>query len=228
MTSLGRSKPAMQIAMPKPSYGTPEVEYSLNLGAESDYSRAASPLPTEMPTPRAAAAGRQPVKKSERMRVSTAYDSHGNLKIAERGRREAVRDCGICDEPAVSPVRTACCGALFCQEHIEAWIYSPAATGRCPTCDKPCVLAHDVPTTTSESGSRTPSLSPSRSRSPSAAAAKAQRQTLSASVQTAQSVLLPGIPELTRVLCGVALLVLLALLSRRDSGDRVGILGSDY
>ncbi|KAJ7032551.1 hypothetical protein C8F04DRAFT_654608 [Mycena alexandri] len=56
----------------------------------------------------------------------------GNLKVVARGRQAAARDCGICEEPAVAPVRTLCCSALFCKQHIDSWIYGPAATGLCP------------------------------------------------------------------------------------------------
>ncbi|KAF7309306.1 RING-type domain-containing protein [Mycena indigotica] len=203
MASPRKAKKAMKLAMP--TYA-PEVEYSLNLGAESDYSRAATPQPSdgEGPVTRRRKAVDQSQSREQRMRLSTAYDEKGHLKIAERGRREALLDCGICDETAVDPVRTECCRALFCREHIDAWIYGPAATGLCPSCEKPCVVSHN---TSSSSPSRTPSLSPSRSRTPTRPATKLRpkyRQSL-----------VPGFPELMRVLCGIALLVLLGVLSRR-------------
>ncbi|KAJ7150755.1 hypothetical protein C8R46DRAFT_1124058 [Mycena filopes] len=35
-------------------------------------------------------------------------------------RKEAERDCGICFELAVAPVRTLCCSHLFCATHIAS------------------------------------------------------------------------------------------------------------
>ncbi|KAJ6492078.1 hypothetical protein C8R45DRAFT_1073458, partial [Mycena sanguinolenta] len=40
------------------------------------------------------------------------------------GRKAAARDCGICEEVAVEPVKTQCCGALFCREHIDELVTS--------------------------------------------------------------------------------------------------------
>ncbi|KAJ7110537.1 hypothetical protein C8R44DRAFT_985739 [Mycena epipterygia] len=54
---------------------------------------------------------------------------------------ESERDCGICFEPATSPVRTLCCAHLFCAEHIAQWLLVPAADGRCPACRAPCSFA---------------------------------------------------------------------------------------
>ncbi|KAJ7247402.1 hypothetical protein B0H12DRAFT_743011 [Mycena haematopus] len=51
--------------------------------------------------------------------------------------KEAERECGICFELAVSPVRTRCCAHLFCAEHIAAWLHGPASDGRCPACRAP-------------------------------------------------------------------------------------------
>ncbi|KAJ7249116.1 hypothetical protein B0H12DRAFT_707227 [Mycena haematopus] len=51
--------------------------------------------------------------------------------------KEAQRECGICFELAVSPVRTRCCAHLFCAEHIGAWLHGPASDGRCPACRAP-------------------------------------------------------------------------------------------
>ncbi|KAJ6484654.1 hypothetical protein C8R45DRAFT_998919 [Mycena sanguinolenta] len=42
--------------------------------------------------------------------------------------KEPERDCGICFELAVSPVRTLCCSHLFCAEHIMA-LTRPRAPG---------------------------------------------------------------------------------------------------
>ncbi|KAF7342649.1 hypothetical protein MSAN_02021900 [Mycena sanguinolenta] len=58
-------------------------------------------------------------------------------KSSARKRKEAERDCGICFEPAVSPVRTRCCAHLFCAEHITAWLHGPASDGCCPACRAP-------------------------------------------------------------------------------------------
>ncbi|KAJ7065596.1 hypothetical protein C8F01DRAFT_1249174 [Mycena amicta] len=228
-----KSKTTMKLAMPTCTSSSswrcgslihnaytdsPELEYTLNLGAESDYSRAPTPQPDTERQIGAALSRRTPT--GERMRLSTAYDAAGHLKIAERGRREAVRDCGICDQTAVVPVRTQCCGALFCKEHIDAWIYSPAATGLCPSCEKPCIVSHsDSQLSSSSSSPSSPSSrspSPSRSRTPTRT-----HQSLATKTKTKPKppqqiqTLLPGLPELARVLCGVALIFLLAVLSRQ-------------
>ncbi|KAJ7113324.1 hypothetical protein C8R43DRAFT_1039916 [Mycena crocata] len=99
------------------------------------------------------------------MRHSGAYDKAGRLKIAARAMMEARRDCGICEEVASPPVRTLCCGALFCRAHIDDWLHAPAATGLCPACAAPC----SVPAPPTNDGTRTPpssrAESPSRSSS---------------------------------------------------------------
>ncbi|KAJ7117193.1 hypothetical protein C8R43DRAFT_1037623 [Mycena crocata] len=167
----------MKIAMPE---YTPELEYTLDLGAESDLS---TPLPDQestsilgdntTPTQRDDVSPVLPRRRSwrsssqdqEKTRHSGAYDAAGHLKIAARARREAQKDCGICEEVASPPVRTLCCGALFCRAHIDDWLTAPAATGLCPACAAPCA----VPAAPSKDGTRTPpssrAESPSGSRS---------------------------------------------------------------
>ncbi|KAJ7657175.1 hypothetical protein DFH06DRAFT_458719 [Mycena polygramma] len=49
-------------------------------------------------------------------------------------------DCGICFEPALSPLRTPCCAQLFCTEHISAWIHGPISNSLCPVCRAPLSL----------------------------------------------------------------------------------------
>ncbi|KAF7358840.1 RING-type domain-containing protein [Mycena sanguinolenta] len=139
-------KPAgMRLALPDYS---PEVEYTLNLGAET--SRSATPLPSDSesspnisaksppsPSPVRTRSWRPEGVEREQKARSTAYDAAGNLKIAVRGRKAAANDCGICEEVAVEPVKTQCCGALFCRQHIDEWIYAPSADGRCPRMQSP-------------------------------------------------------------------------------------------
>ncbi|KAJ7088078.1 hypothetical protein B0H15DRAFT_801126 [Mycena belliarum] len=55
--------------------------------------------------------------------------------------KDAERDCGICFERAVAPVRTRCCSHLFCAEHIAAWLHGPHTDGRCPACRAPVPAA---------------------------------------------------------------------------------------
>ncbi|KAJ7203156.1 hypothetical protein GGX14DRAFT_652713 [Mycena pura] len=192
-------KPTLSIAT---TAEIPEVEYTLDLGAET------TPLGDDnAPVPPRTRSWRSSSHDRDKQR-STAYDAAGNLKIAARGRREAMRDCGICEEVAVKPVRTQCCGALFCKEHINAWIYGPAATGRCPSCEAPCILP--PPTDSSYDTDATLRMSvPPPSPSP---AQPYERDSHSLS---------PGYrsfrPELVRVLCGLALLLLLGLLNRRGA-----------
>ncbi|KAJ7133149.1 hypothetical protein C8R44DRAFT_730344 [Mycena epipterygia] len=68
--------------------------------------------------------------------------STSNLRRRSTQRdREAERDCGICFEPASSPVRTLCCAHLFCAEHIAQWLLGPDADARCPACRAACSFA---------------------------------------------------------------------------------------
>ncbi|KAJ6566756.1 hypothetical protein B0H19DRAFT_1138530 [Mycena capillaripes] len=134
-------KPTMKL--PIPEYN-PELEYTLNLGGES------TPLPSDVgPAAPRARDWRPAGHESEQKARSSAYDAAGNLKVAVRGRRAAAKDCGICQEVAVEPVRTQCCGALFCREHIDDWLFNPAATGLCPACNAPCLLPPSKPVTPS-------------------------------------------------------------------------------
>ncbi|KAJ7028374.1 hypothetical protein C8F04DRAFT_67712 [Mycena alexandri] len=91
-------------------------------------------------------------------------------RTVSTSRKEADRDCGICFELAVAPVRTLCCVHLFCAEHIAAWLDGPASDGLCPSCRAPSAsmglralghpaLMHLVPRTPPPSRSPTPSNS---------------------------------------------------------------------
>ncbi|KAJ7154973.1 hypothetical protein C8R43DRAFT_1235201 [Mycena crocata] len=99
---------------------TPELEYTLDLGAESGLS---TPLPEQStsilgdnstPTQREDTSPVLPRRRNwrsssqdpEKARHSGAYDAAGHLKIPARARREARKDCGICEEVASPPVRT--------------------------------------------------------------------------------------------------------------------------
>ncbi|KAJ6550188.1 hypothetical protein B0H19DRAFT_1160579 [Mycena capillaripes] len=120
---------------PPPKY-TPELEYTVDLGTEG----VDSTPPLDGAAPARTRSWRPTGQEREQKARSTAYDAAGNLKVAVRSRRAAERDCGICAQVAVEPVRTQCCDALFCKDHIDQWLRSPAATGLCPACDAPCVL----------------------------------------------------------------------------------------
>ncbi|KAF7354091.1 hypothetical protein MVEN_01096500 [Mycena venus] len=236
-------QPEMRLAMPE---YTPELEYTLDLGAESV---ATTPLLDNAPAPspvRTRSWRPDGVERDQKAR-STAYDSAGNLKIAVRGRRAAARDCGICEEVAVAPVRTQCCGSLFCKQHIDEWIYAPTADGRCPSCKAPCVLPPSRPL--SPSGQSNPisdniltdSLRRGRPRTPPTSRSHSQSHSPSPSVLTSRSSTLangidvdsavedvtvptkpkysrPGMDALVRLLSGlVAVLLLLGALSRRGT-----------
>ncbi|KAJ7142325.1 hypothetical protein C8R44DRAFT_760502 [Mycena epipterygia] len=105
-------KPPMSLAMP--TYN-PDLEYSLDLGAEGTPQPEVDENAPALPRTRSWRSSSHDKEKTR----SSAYDAAGNLKLAVRGRKEAQRDCGICEEVAVGPVRTECCGALFCRAHID-------------------------------------------------------------------------------------------------------------
>ncbi|KAJ7218673.1 hypothetical protein GGX14DRAFT_695748 [Mycena pura] len=106
-----------------------DVSYRLDLGSESRApSRATTPTPTPMPQPLLI---RRPIP-------SRAFcPPRSGLSTRKERSREAARDCAICFEPAVAPVRTRCCSQLFCGEHIAAWLDDPRADGCCPSCRAP-------------------------------------------------------------------------------------------
>ncbi|KAJ7896629.1 hypothetical protein B0H14DRAFT_3853562 [Mycena olivaceomarginata] len=130
---------------------TPELEYSVNLGAESGVSTPLlSPSLTALSDSSASLPENIVDDPPHRLahtnaQLASPYDAAGNLKVAARARKADARDCGICEEPAVSPVKTLCCGALFCRQHIDDWIYAPAADGCCPACKARCVLPASRP-----------------------------------------------------------------------------------
>ncbi|KAJ7084538.1 hypothetical protein B0H15DRAFT_385557 [Mycena belliarum] len=128
-----RPRPGMALSLPD------HVEYTLDLGAESGAeSGPATPTDAAPAAPRTRSW--RPADRADPKARSGAYDAAGRLKLTQRARVEAQRECAICAEAAAVPTRVLCCGALFCREHIEQWIYSPASTGLCPACDAPCVL----------------------------------------------------------------------------------------
>ncbi|KAJ6492082.1 hypothetical protein C8R45DRAFT_1212922 [Mycena sanguinolenta] len=253
-----KPKPAgMKLAMPE---YTPELEYTLNLGAE--ISRSTTPLPSDSesttnadvkpkppsPSPVRTRSWRPEGVEREQKARSTAYDAAGNLKIAVRGRKAAANDCGICEEVAVEPVKTQCCGALFCRQHIDEWIYAPTADGRCPACKAPCVLppsrplspasspsqyplpASNTPTpaerkdilgsTTSlrRSGTRTPPPSPLLSSPSSPLRASAVSPGVDVASVSSRKYTRPGMDALVRLLSGIAALLLLLGALSRRGG----------
>jgi hypothetical protein len=81
---------------------TPELEYTLNLGAEStpvtprlDNVDVGVDVGVSAPVPPRTRSWRPAGHEGEQKARSTAYDAAGNLKVAVRGRRAAARDCGI-------------------------------------------------------------------------------------------------------------------------------------
>ncbi|KAF8192254.1 hypothetical protein K438DRAFT_864604 [Mycena galopus ATCC 62051] len=228
-------KPGMKLSMPEYSPDTPELEYTLDLGAET--SRASTPLPpddTIGPSLVRTRSWRPEGVEREQKARSTAYDAAGNLKIAVRGRHAAERDCGICEEVAVAPVKTQCCGALFCRQHIDEWIYAPAADGRCPACKAPCVLPPSRPLSptnapaNAHSDMLTDSLHRRRPRTPPPSPPNEADESADSiplapgseiSAGTSRKYTRSGMDALVRLLSGLAaLLLLLGALSRRGGG----------
>ncbi|KAJ7738720.1 hypothetical protein B0H16DRAFT_89404 [Mycena metata] len=220
-------RPTMSLDMPEYS---PELEYTLNLGVESTplLDDISAPAPPRTRTWRSRSNEREQTSQKAR---SSAYDADGNLKIVARGRKAAARDCGICDESAVEPVRTLCCGALFCKQHIDDWIYGPAATGLCPACESPCVLPPSrspSPLLKTPLGTRprTPPASRSHSHPSSRSASPSQHPDIdttdveTASATQAPKYRRPGADGLVRLLSlGVAAVLLVGALSRRGGSQ---------
>ncbi|KAJ6550316.1 hypothetical protein B0H19DRAFT_1265152 [Mycena capillaripes] len=67
--------------------------------------------------------------------------------------KEAERECRICFELTVAPVRILCCAHLFCAEHISSWLHDPASDRHCPAGRAPAastgMLALGHPSTSS-------------------------------------------------------------------------------
>ncbi|CAK5262395.1 unnamed protein product [Mycena citricolor] len=157
----------MKLSMPQ---YTPELEYTIDLGAESSESRPITPVPQFREVTRKRN-WRSSSHERDQTHGSSAYDKEGHWKVAERGRLEALRDCGICEEVATEPLVTDCCGALFCREHINDWLYGPASSPLCPSCQKTCMVpaidsASSSSSLASHSADRNRTLSRSRSSSP--------------------------------------------------------------
>ncbi|KAJ7659571.1 hypothetical protein DFH06DRAFT_1472446 [Mycena polygramma] len=137
-------KPTMSLSMPE---YTPELEYSLDLGAEA--SAPTTPQLGGDAAPPRARNWRPADHEREQQARSTAYDSDGNLKVAMRGRRAAERDCGIwcCGNGG-----RACTDAVLRGVVLQgAYRRPPASTGLCPACDAPCVLPPSRPRSPSPS-----------------------------------------------------------------------------
>ncbi|KAJ7450155.1 hypothetical protein FB451DRAFT_1286288 [Mycena latifolia] len=228
----------------------PEEEYSLDLGAESTPidEIIAVPIPAA-PPPVPAAPPRTRSWRSSSHAADTAaarasaYDAAGNLKIAARGRAEAQRDCGICEGAAMDPVRTLCCGKVFCREHIEDWLYSPASTGLCPACAAPCILPGESGSPRAPPSSRVQSRAASPVRPVAPRRASGLRPSITSDpdvsilpdlepesadedaalrVRRAHPPLAPGPDSLVRALSVLGLLLLLAVLSWRGEERGVG------
>ncbi|KAJ7440205.1 hypothetical protein B0H11DRAFT_2099993 [Mycena galericulata] len=229
-----RSKPRTNMSLRMPAY-TPELEYSLDLGAETPPpdNTAASAAPPALPRTRSWRA----LNHASEKKRSGAYDEDGNLTVAARGRRAAERDCGICEEPATEPVRTQCCGALFCREHIHDWIYGPSASDICPACNALCVLppSDSASLATEKPRPRTPPSSRSHSPSPPSASSLSSTSTSNLTGDSPKLNYAPLTPptkalprsllsneSLVRVLSVLGLLLLLGLLSQRGGGAERG------
>ncbi|KAF7342419.1 hypothetical protein MVEN_01830900 [Mycena venus] len=101
--------------------------YRLDLGSGAADRSSACPTRTPTPTPSHI---RRPIP-------CRPFRPPRNKAASAQSRREAERECGICFELAVSPVRALCCAHLFCAEHISAWLHGPASDGLCPACRAP-------------------------------------------------------------------------------------------
>ncbi|KAJ6595045.1 hypothetical protein DFH09DRAFT_158304 [Mycena vulgaris] len=84
------------------------MQYTLNLGADSDCGSACPTPPRQLPP------------KAPRFDLAVHRPQEG--------------DCGICLERAVNPVRPRCCSRVFCAEHIAAWLDSAVSSSTCPAC----------------------------------------------------------------------------------------------
>ncbi|KAJ6533291.1 hypothetical protein DFH09DRAFT_1406803 [Mycena vulgaris] len=143
-------------SIPEESYfaAQDDVEYTLDLGSGVADSACATPLPSQIKRP-------------------IPYRAFRPTRSAASPAKEAERDCGICFELAVAPVRTLCCAHLFCAEHIAAWLHGPRSDGLCPACRAPAgpgllalghpALMHLVPRAPPPSRSPSPAASDSDS-----------------------------------------------------------------
>ncbi|KAJ7686030.1 hypothetical protein B0H17DRAFT_1072882 [Mycena rosella] len=98
-----------------------DVEYTLDLGSGAAESACPTPQPSHIKRP-------------------IAHRAFRPTRSALSAQKEAERDCGICFEFAVAPVRTLCCAHLFCAEHIAEWLHGPSSDGLCPACRAPSGL----------------------------------------------------------------------------------------
>ncbi|KAF8209037.1 hypothetical protein K438DRAFT_2012374 [Mycena galopus ATCC 62051] len=106
------------------AYDQKEEDFVVDLGSGD----AESPCPT--PPLQIQIPLRRPIP-CRPYRAAQSQKRKSNLR--ERNSEEE-RECGICFQPAVSPVHTLCCAHPFCAEHIAAWLTGPASDGRCPAC----------------------------------------------------------------------------------------------
>ncbi|KAJ6484660.1 hypothetical protein C8R45DRAFT_998941 [Mycena sanguinolenta] len=109
---LSRRPSGALVAIPE------EAEANAKLESKIDVVPAPQPPQIKRPVARRATRQRQP-------------------QTQKKPSKEPERECGICFELAVSPVRTLCCSHLFCAEHIMAWLHGPASDGLCPSCGAP-------------------------------------------------------------------------------------------
>ncbi|KAJ7729838.1 hypothetical protein DFH07DRAFT_849519 [Mycena maculata] len=210
-------RPLTNMSLHMPAY-TPEFEYSLDLGALS------TPLPEDNPPVLPRTRSWRALNHEADKQRSSAYDEAGNLKIAVRGRRAARDDCGICAERAASPVRTQCCGALFCRAHIHDWVYGPAATGLCPSCSAPCTLPSDRTEDNEKKRPRTPSPSPASFPTDTIRSSSSIRTATEAEAERVTSA--GSHDSLVRLLSVLGLLLLFAVLSRRGEERLADFSGS--
>lgn len=126
-----------------------EIEYglpALNLGAES---------PWVSSTPGLSQSGARTLANDEEWaKLRAELQKHVPVPMPVRTRRGSSfsrrnkswidGDCGICFESAVRPVRTLCCGKVFCREHLTDWLDGSEADGRCPACKAPCTMAENT------------------------------------------------------------------------------------
>ncbi|KAF8186099.1 hypothetical protein K438DRAFT_1038905 [Mycena galopus ATCC 62051] len=157
-SDLSRRRSGTLLSIPEESSGgrrPNRVDYKVDLGSGAAQSACPSPGP-------------QPLKRPTSRRPAT--------RRPQKAQKEPERDCGICFELAVAPVRTLCCAHLFCADHIMAWLHGPASDGLCPSCGAPDLdilplghpsLTHRIPPAPpSTPRSPSPDLSPTISAAP--------------------------------------------------------------
>ncbi|KAJ7931009.1 hypothetical protein B0H13DRAFT_868963 [Mycena leptocephala] len=144
------------VSIPEESDPDSKVQHRVDLSSDTADSACPTPRPLQIERP-------------------IPHRPHRPIRRSSNSHKEAERDCGICFEVAVSPVRTLCCAHIFCAEHIASWLHGPVSDGLCPTCCVPTdattllTLGHPTflhPVPRAPPPSRAPSPSSNDSTSP--------------------------------------------------------------